>query len=107
MCAVEQVCVSVLQRGHYGEVGVYASTMCTYDLRKRDLCVLSWVKVRRLCLESISSVVFYVVVVVCTIVLISRFARCFVTMVVCNILLISCFARCFVTMVVWGWCHVV
>ena len=43
MCAIEQVlCGSVLHRGQYGEVCVFASTLCKYDLRKDNLFVLSW-----------------------------------------------------------------
>ena len=41
-------CVScVLQRGHSGDGCDLASTMCKYDLRKGDLFVLSWARVRR------------------------------------------------------------
>ena len=29
-----------------------------YDLRKGDLVVLSWARVRRVCMENLSSVVF-------------------------------------------------
>ena len=35
-------------------VCVLASTLCKYDLRKGDLFVLSWVRVRRMCLGSLS-----------------------------------------------------
>ena len=45
------VCFTVLQRGQYGEVGVFASTLCKYDLKKGNLFVLSWVRVRRVCGE--------------------------------------------------------
>ena len=40
-------CVWMLQRGHSGDVCVLASTLCKYDLRKGDLFVLSWARVRR------------------------------------------------------------
>ena len=40
-------CVWRLQRGHSGNGYVLASTLCKYDLRKRDLFVLSWARVRR------------------------------------------------------------
>ena len=47
MGAVEEimcvVCVDVT-KGAYG--CVLASTLCNYDLRMRDLFVLSWVRVR-------------------------------------------------------------
>ena len=40
-------CVWMLQRGHSGDGCVLASTLCEYDLRKWDLFVLSWERVRR------------------------------------------------------------
>ena len=44
-----------MQRVQNGEGCVFVSTLCMYDL-----FVLSWVKVRRVCLGSVSSVVFTV-----------------------------------------------
>ena len=38
-------CVWVLQRGNSGEGCDLASILCTYDLRKGDLFVLSWARV--------------------------------------------------------------
>ena len=50
MGAVEEmmcvVCVDVTE-GRSGDVCVLASTLCKYDLRKVDLSVLSWARVRR------------------------------------------------------------
>ena len=40
-------CVWVLQRGHSGDGCDLASTLGKYELRKRDLFVLSWARVRR------------------------------------------------------------
>ena len=40
-------CVWMLQRGHSGDGCVLASTLRKYDLRKGDLFVLSWARVRR------------------------------------------------------------
>ena len=40
-------CVWVLQRGHSCDGSDLASTLCKYDLRKGDLFVLSWARVRR------------------------------------------------------------
>ena len=40
-------CVWILQRGHSGDGCVLASILCRYDLRKGDLFVLSWARVRR------------------------------------------------------------
>ena len=37
----------MLQRGHSSDVCDRASTLCKYDLRKGDLFVLSWARVRR------------------------------------------------------------
>ena len=48
-------CVWMLQRGHSGDGCVLASTLCKYDLRKGDLFVLSWARVRRVRWGSISS----------------------------------------------------
>ena len=40
------LCMRVLQRGHSGDGCDLASTLCRYDLRKGDLFVLSWARVR-------------------------------------------------------------
>ena len=48
-------CVWILKRGHSSDGCVLASTLCKYDLRKRDLFVLSWARVRRVRRGSISS----------------------------------------------------
>ena len=48
-------CVWMLQRGYSGDGCVLASTLCMYNLRKGDLCVLSWARVRRVRRGSISS----------------------------------------------------
>ena len=48
-------CVWMLQRGHSGDGCVLASTLCKYDLRKGDLFVPSWARVRRVRRGSISS----------------------------------------------------
>ena len=47
-------CVWMLQRGHSGDGCVLASTLCKYDLRKGDLFVLSWARVRRVRRGSLS-----------------------------------------------------
>ena len=38
--------VCVLQRGQYGEVCVFASTLCKQDLSMGNLFGLSWARVR-------------------------------------------------------------
>ena len=48
-------CVWVLQRSHSGDGCDLASTLCKYDLRKGDLFVLRWARVRRVRRGSISS----------------------------------------------------
>ena len=45
----------MLQRGHIGDGCNLALTLCKYDLRKGDLFVLSWARVRRVRRGSISS----------------------------------------------------
>ena len=52
MGAVEEM---ILRRGHSSDGCVLASTLCKYDLRKGDLFVLSWARVRRVMRGSISS----------------------------------------------------
>ena len=64
-----RVCVSIFQGEQYGEVCVFGSTLCKYDLRKVDLFVLSWAMVRPLCLGSVSSVVAVCIVFDCCVVL--------------------------------------
>ena len=48
-------CVWMLQRGHSGDGCVLASTLCKYDLRKGDLFVRIWARVRRVRRRSLSS----------------------------------------------------
>ena len=49
-------CVWMLQRWHSGDGCVFALTLCKYDLRKEDLFVLSWARVRRVRRGSLSQV---------------------------------------------------
>ena len=59
MGAVEEmicvVCVWMLQRGYSGDGCVLALTLCKYDLRKGDLFVLIWARVRRVRWGNLSS----------------------------------------------------
>ena len=48
-------CVWMLPRGNSGDGCVLSSTLCKYDLRKGDLFVLSWARVRQVRRGSISS----------------------------------------------------
>ena len=51
----------MLQRGHSDDGCVLASTLCKYTLRKGDLFVQSWTRVRRVRRGNISSELLYVV----------------------------------------------
>ena len=48
-------CGWVLQRGHSSDGCVLGATLWKYNLRKGDLFVLSWARVRRVRRESLSS----------------------------------------------------
>ena len=49
------LCRWMLQRWHSGDRCDWMSTLCKYDLRKCDLFVLSWARVRRVRRGIISS----------------------------------------------------
>ena len=86
MDAIEEmvcvVCVSVTE-GHRGDGCVLASTLCKYDLRKGDLFVLSWARVRRVMRGSISSELLMCGGGVRSILLLHLVARCLETLDVC------------------------
>ena len=92
-------CVWMLQRGHSGDGCVLASTLCKYDLRKGDLIVLSWAKVRRVRRESISSELLVCGGVVRSILLLTLVARWLETIDVCIWRMFVCM---FVVVIVWG-----
>ena len=75
----------MLQGGgcHSGDGCVLASTLCKYDLRKGDSCVLSWVRVRRVRRGSISSELLVCGGDVRSILLLPLMARCIETIYVC------------------------
>ena len=73
-------CVWMLQTGHSGDGCVLVSTLCKYDLRKGDLFVLSWARVRR---GSLSSELLVCGGGVCSILLLPLVARCTETIDVC------------------------
>ena len=79
MCVV---CV-MLQRGNSGDGCVLASTLCKYDLRKGDLFVLSWARVRRVRRGSISSELLVCGGGVRSMLLLPLVARCLETIDVC------------------------
>ena len=50
---LKRLCVWVLHMGHSGDGIDLTSTLCKYDLRKGDLFVLGWTRVRRVSHRSI------------------------------------------------------
>ena len=89
-------CVWMLQRGHSGDVCVLASSLCKYDLRKGDLFVLSWARVRR---GSISSELLVCGGDVRSILLLPLVARCLEAIDVC---IWRMFVFTSVVVTVWG-----
>ena len=89
----------MLQRGLSGDGSDFASTICKYDLRKGDLFVLSWARVRRVIRGSMSSELLMCGGGVCSILLLLLVARCIETIDVC----IWCmFVSMSVVVTVWG-----
>ena len=73
----------VLRRGYSGDGCDLTSTLCKYDLRKGYLFVLSWARVRRVRLGSLSSDLTMCGGGVCSILLLPLVARCLETIDVC------------------------
>ena len=73
----------MLQRGHSGEGCDLASTWCRYDLRKGDLFVLRWARVRQVRRGSIFSELLMCGGGVCIILLWPLVGRCLETIDVC------------------------
>ena len=69
--------------GHSGDGCVLSSTLCKYTLRKGDLFVLSWERVRRGTRGSISSELLMCRGGVRSILLLPLVARCLATIYVC------------------------
>ena len=77
-------CVWVgLQRWHIGDGCDLASTLYKYDLRKGDLFVPSWARVRRVRRGSLSAELLMCGGGVCSILLLPLVARCLETIDVC------------------------
>ena len=85
--------------GHCGDGCVLASTACMYDLRKGDLFVLSWARVRRVRRESVSSELLMCGGGVRSISLLPLVARCLETIDVC---IWRMFVFMSVVVTVWG-----
>ena len=73
----------VLQRRHSGDGCDLTSTLCIYDLRKGDLFVLSWARVRGVRRGSISSGLIMCGAGTRSILLLPLEARCIETIDVC------------------------
>ena len=73
----------MLQRGHSGDGCDLASTLYKYDLRKGDIFVLSWVRVRRVRRGNMSSELLICGRGVRSILLLPLVARCLETIDVC------------------------
>ena len=74
----------MLQRGHNDDGCVLASTFCKYDVRKGDLFVRSWARVRRVRPVSISAELLMCGGDVRSILLLPLVARCLETIDVCK-----------------------
>ena len=83
MGAVEEMMCVVCVSGNSGDRCDLASTLCKYDFRKGDLFVLSWARVQRVRLGSISSELLICGGGVCSILLLPLVARCLETIDVC------------------------
>ena len=86
----------MLHSGNSGDGCVLASALCKYDLRKGDLFVLSWARVRRVRRGSISSELLMCGGGVCTILLLPLVARCLETCIWRMFVLMS------VVVTLWG-----
>ena len=92
-------CVWMLQRGHSGDGCDLTSTLCKYDLRKKDLFILSWTKMRRVRRGSISTEILICGGDMHSILFLPLVARCLETIDVC---IWRMFAFMSVVVTVWG-----
>ena len=91
--------MSVFQRKYRGDGCDLTSILCTYDLRKGDLCVLRWARVRRVRRRSISSELLMCGGGVRSILLLPLVSRCLGTIDVC---IWRMFVFRYVVVTVWG-----
>ena len=89
----------MLQRGHSGDGCDLASTLRKYDLRKGDLLVLSWARVRRVRRGTISSELLMCGGGVRSILLLPLVARWLETIDVC---ILHMFVFMSIVVIVWG-----
>ena len=99
VCCCCVSCVWMLQRGHSGDGCVLASTLCKYDLRKGELFVLSWARVRRVRRGSISSELLVCGGGVRSILLLPLVAKCLETI---DVFIWRMFVFMSVVVTVWG-----
>ena len=85
--------------GYSGDGCDLASTLCKYDLRKGDLFVLRWARVRRVSRESLSSELLMCGGGVRSILLLPLVTRCLETIDVC---IWRMFVLCLFVVTVWG-----
>ena len=97
MCRVCECCRGGIL--HSGDGCDLVSTLCKYDLRKGDLCVLSWARVRRVSRGSISSELLMCGGGVRSILLLPLVVRCLETIDVC---IWRMFVFMSVVVTVWG-----
>ena len=76
-------CVCVVQRRNSGDGCDLVATLCKYDLRKGDLFVRSWARVRQVRQGRMSSELLMCVEGVRSILLLPLVARCLETIDVC------------------------
>ena len=76
-------CVWMLLRGHSGDGCVLMSTLCKYELRKGDLFVMSWARVRRVMRGGFASELLMCGGDAHSILLLPLVARCLETIDVC------------------------
>ena len=94
-----RVCVWMLQRWHIGDGCVLVSTLYKYDLRKGDIFVMSWARVRRVMRGDFSSELLMSGGGVRGILLLPLVARCQETIDVC---IWRVFVFMSVVVTVWG-----
>ena len=83
---------------HIGNGCVLASTLCKYDLRKGDLFVLNWARLRRVRPENFSTEL-QCVVEACTLICYCLLPRCLETIHVC---IMRMFVFMYVVVIMWG-----
>ena len=96
----EMVCAVCVAEGHNGDGCNLASTLCKYDLRKGDLFVLNWARVRRVRRGSIPSELLMCGGGARSMLLLSLVARCLETIDVC---IWRMFVFMSVVVTVWGY----